>query len=66
MSEIVTGLVIAIVAEFHAKTVEWTIVETAKEALHDIAGFEVETLESGEKLRVEAGGEGLGCGGHGF
>ena len=59
MAEVVTGLIIAIIAEFDAKTVKWTIMQAAEETFHDIAGLEVETFEGCEEFGVEAGGERL-------
>ena len=56
MPQIVAELVIAIIAELDAETVEGAIVQAAEEAFHDIAGLEIEALKGRQELGVEAFG----------
>jgi len=64
VAEVVAGLIIAIVAEFDAETMKWTVVEAAEKTFHDVTRLEVEPFQSGEEFRLETGGKGFSSGGH--
>jgi hypothetical protein len=55
VTEIVARLVVAIIAEFDAEPVKWTVMQTAEKTLHDVAGFKIKSFESREELGIEAG-----------
>ncbi len=66
VTQIVAGLVIAVVAELDAKPVKRAVMQPAEEAFHDVARFEIQSLQRRQQFRVEALGQGLDRGGHGL
>src|SRR5439155_7480981 len=63
VTQIVAGLVIAVVAELDAKPVKRAVMQPAEEAFHDVARFEIQSLQRRQQFRVEALGQGLDRGG---